>query len=226
MIEWDKYWQDYSMSKAEKWLMQKRHIILNRYIDLVDVSEKRVIEMGCGYGSNIRLLNRMRKDIIPYAVDLSPVAIEKVKKEINNAYVSDVMKTPFDDDYFDVIYSAGLMEHFPDEALFIKEMKRILKPSGIMITFVPARYSLWQVYQMLHFGKWQHGYEKAYTYSALKNVLEREGFEHLYISGIDPFSVPGFIMKIFNISFEPLIEHTPVRSGYTEIYTISRKMTA
>ncbi len=226
MIEWDKYWQDYSMSKAEKWLMQKRHIILNRYIDLVDVSEKRVIEMGCGYGSNIRLLNRMRKDIIPYAVDLSPVAIEKVKKEINNAYVSDVMKTPFDDDYFDVIYSAGLMEHFPDEAPFIKEMKRILKPSGIMITFVPARYSLWQVYQMLHFGKWQHGYEKAYTYSALKNVLEREGFEHLYISGIDPFSVPGFIMKIFNISFEPLIEHTPVRSGYTEIYTISRKMTA
>ena len=226
MIEWDKYWQDYSMSKAEKWLMQKRHIILNRDIDLVDVSEKRVIEMGCGYGSNIRLLNRMRKDIIPYAVDLSPVAIEKVKKEINNAYVSDVMKTPFDDDYFDVIYSAGLMEHFPDEAPFIKEMKRILKPSGIMITFVPARYSLWQVYQMLHFGKWQHGYEKAYTYSALKNVLEREGFEHLYISGIDPFSVPGFIMKIFNISFEPLIEHTPVRSGYTEIYTISRKMTA
>lgn len=223
MIEWDKYWSDYSMSKAEKWLMQQRHEIINHYLDLIGGNDKEVVEMGCGFGSNIRLLNRMRNDIIPFALDLSSVAIEKVKEDIEHAYVGNVMKTPFEDDQFDMIYSAGLMEHFRNERPFIREMKRILKPDGYMITFVPARYSLWQFYQLLHMGKWQHGYEKAYTYTALKHILEEEGFVHEEIGGLDPFSVPGFIMKLLNISFDPMIKHTPVKSGYTEIFTISKK---
>lgn len=223
MIEWDKYWSDYSMSKAEKWLMQQRHTILNNCLDNLSGEKKHIAEMGCGFGSNIRLLKRMRRDIIPYALDLSPVAIERVREEIEHAYVGNVMKTPFDDNQFDMIYSAGLMEHFRNERPFIREMKRILKPQGKMITFVPARYSLWQMYQLLHMGRWKHGYEKAYTYTALKRILEEEGFAHEMIGGIDPFSIPGFLMKLLNISFDPPVKQTPVKSGYTEIYTVSRK---
>ena len=40
------------------------------------------------------------------------------------------------------IDSSGLMEHFRDEGPFVREMYRILKPSGLMATLVPARWSL------------------------------------------------------------------------------------
>lgn len=221
MIKWDDYWNKYSISKAEKWLMSQRHEIINKYIDKIPCNKKNIIEMGCGFGSNIRLISKMRNDIIPYALDLSSVAIEKVKEDIKNAYVGDVFKTPFENHKFDIIYSAGLMEHFRNEKPFLKEMKRILKQNGFLITFVPAKYSLWQLFQLLHFGKWKHGYEKAYTYTALRNVMLGQGFNIREISGLDPFSVPGIIMKIFNISFDPPIKHTHVKSGYTEIFVIT-----
>ena len=46
---------------------------------------------------------------------------------------------PFADEYFDVVYSSHVLEHFtPDQALFLlKEAWRVLKPQGILRISVP-----------------------------------------------------------------------------------------
>ena len=63
MIQWDDYWKTYSVSKAEKWMILERNKILNKYLDLIDKPEKKVIEIGCGFGSNIHLIKESRNDV-------------------------------------------------------------------------------------------------------------------------------------------------------------------
>ena len=223
MISWDDYWKEYSPSKAESWLISERDRIISHYLDKLVIPEKKIIEVGCGFGSNLRIINKKRDDVECFALDSSEEAIKAIRKEIPNAVVADCRKTNFNNNEFDIIYSAGLMEHFKDEEPFLKEMKRIVKDNGFIITFVPARYSLWKLYQLLHLGLWQHGFEKAYTYKNLKYLFRYNGFYLEDIVGIDPFSISGLIMKLFNISFDPPIKKTPQKSAYTELCIIAKK---
>lgn len=223
MISWDDYWRSYSASKAEKWLISERDRILQRYLDSLTVERKRVLEVGCGFGSNLRMLHNTRKDLHCCALDNSLEAIRAVKEAVPEAVVADCRRTGFPDNSFDLVYSAGLMEHFIDEIPFVKEMRRIVRRDGYVVTIVPARYSLWKLYQLLHFGLWQHGYEKAYTHEGLHALFSRNCFKVVEIIGIDPFSISGFLMKLFNISFNPPFKRSPQRSAYTELCVVARK---
>jgi len=223
MIEWDEYWKKYTTSRAEKWLILERDKIINVYLDKLASEKKEVIEVGCGYGTNMRLIKKNRNDVECYALDKSRVAINLIKEDISNAFVADCRATPFPKNKFDLVFSAGLMEHFKQEAHFLSEMKRILKDSGYLITFVPAKYSLWQLYRLAYLNRWQHGYEKAYSYESLKSIFTRNGFHVIKIIGIDPFSINGFIMKLFNVTFSPIICRSFVKSGYTELCVIAKK---
>jgi SAM-dependent methyltransferase len=226
MISWDEYWKSYSASKAEKWLISERDRILKQYLDKIPRNSKRVLEVGCGFGSNVRMLEHTRDDVCCWALDNSIEAIRSVQTAVPHAVVADCRRTGFPDNSFDLVYSAGLMEHFPDELPFLNEMRRIVKDDGYVITIVPARYSLWKLYQLLHFGLWQHGYEKAYSYNGLRRLFSENGFRIIAITGIDPFSLSGFIMKLLNVSFDPPIKRSPQRSAYTELCVIARKRTA
>ena len=129
MIKWDDYWRKYSISKAERWLIFERDKIINTYLNKIylnkiNSSKKEVIEIGCGYGSNIRLIKDGRNDVECYALDNSSVAVELIKEDIPNAFLTDCRSTIFSDNKFDLIFSAGLMEHFRNEKPFLKEMKR------------------------------------------------------------------------------------------------------
>jgi ubiquinone/menaquinone biosynthesis C-methylase UbiE len=223
LISWDDYWKTYSTSKAERWMIFERHKILTEYIDKINRDRKKVIEIGCGFGSNITLLSERRNDCDCYALDYSEESVKLVKERIPNTVLADCRDTGFENDFFDVVYSAGLMEHFRDEKPLLSEWKRILKPDGFLVTFIPARFSLWQLYQLIHLGNWQHGYEKSYTYGRLKKLMQENGFEIVDILGIDPFSLNGFIMKLLDKEFVPRRTKSFLKSGYTELCIITKK---
>lgn len=223
MVAWDDYWADYSISKGERWMVEQRHKILLKYFQQIKRTPKKVIEIGCGFGSNIKLLQSSCRNIECYALDSSPVSIEKVKSKIPNCYVKDARETGLDDDSFDFVFSAGLMEHFRDETPFLDEMKRILHEDGIMVTFIPARYSLWQIYLRLHFGNMPHGYEKSYTRRKLTDLFLKNNFEIIEIIGVDPFSLNAFFMKLSNKSFKPFVTKSIFKNGYQEFGIIVKK---
>ncbi|MDY6787462.1 MAG: class I SAM-dependent methyltransferase [candidate division WOR-3 bacterium] len=223
MIRWDDYWAQYSISPAEQWLIEQRDEILSKYIDSIKSRKKRVIEIGCGFGSNIRLINSKYDNVETHALDFSSKAIEIISEEIGNTYVADCRDTKLPDNHFDIVYSAGLLEHFRNERPIVREFRRIIKKGGYVITFVPAKYSLWQVYQAMHLGNWIHGYEKAYSTDALKYIMESEGLGTIEITGIDPFSIPGFIIKLTGRKLDFPLGYSPVKSGYTEICIVSKK---
>lgn len=54
---------------------------------------------------------------------------------------SDIHHIPFDDNYFDLIYSTSVLEHVHDLENGFAEMARVLKPGGIMIHGVDPYFS-------------------------------------------------------------------------------------
>ena len=49
-------------------------------------------------------------------------------------------------EYFDVITAMGVIEHLDDDEAFFLEMKRLLKPDGVMVLLTSAFPFLWSMH--------------------------------------------------------------------------------
>lgn len=102
-----------------------------------------VLDIGAAGGWGGYLLAKKSKKC--FIVDIDPGAIERAKKNfpaVNITYViDDVLKLQFPDNMFDVISACELIEHLDetDQDQMLKELKRVLKPGGILAISTPER---------------------------------------------------------------------------------------
>ena len=99
---------------------------------------------------------------------------------------------PFQNNTFDFIYNSGVIEHFKDpmNVSAIKEMARVLKPTGRLLVILPNTYCLW--YKV---GKWvsvmmknfEFGYEEDYSPTRLKNAIDSSRIRLLKKSSVYKF---------------------------------------
>jgi ubiquinone/menaquinone biosynthesis C-methylase UbiE len=109
---------------------------------------KRILEVGVGAGTDF--LQWIRAGAIAYGIDLTPEGIEHVKKRLNlyglNAKelkVADAEDIPYPDDYFDLVYSWGVIHHSPNTTKALEEIIRVTRPGGNCKIMVYNRHSLW-----------------------------------------------------------------------------------
>ncbi len=101
--------------------------------------KKAVLDVGCGAGNSTRLLSEFTasdSSIIGVDVDeaILDVAREKSKEQKNISYQeSGATALPFEDNTFDFVFCQTVMIHLPDPKKAIQEMKRVLKPGGLLI---------------------------------------------------------------------------------------------
>jgi len=109
-------------------------------LSLIKSKNKRILDLACGTGVYTHSLYQKSKNTI--GVDISPWAIKKAKENFKHIpfYVMDAEKTKFEDNYFDIIVSTGLIQYINDPKLAVKEIYRILKPGGMIIVEAPWKY--------------------------------------------------------------------------------------
>ena len=116
------------------------YLFCSSHIEPLFQKDQKVLELACGTGQFTIFLAEKSKQWI--ATDFSKKMIQETRKRINkrNVFfdVQDATKLSYENDSFDVVLIANglhIMPH-PEEAL--QEIKRILKPDGILIapTFV------------------------------------------------------------------------------------------
>lgn len=108
-----------------------RNIVLG--LELKDGDK--VLEIGCGNGYYLSLLNRLGKKINLTGIDNDKRALVDAKKFIDDNRVRlvlvDADKLPFPADSFDKIVMSEVIEHVQDEKRCLSEAYRVLKPGGI-----------------------------------------------------------------------------------------------
>lgn len=108
-------------------------------IDFDKVSS--VLDLGCKDGLDLRNLTKKipTKESILYGIDSSERFIKRAKehsKDHSNIHylVTDVSKkVPFEDNYFDLVYSLNLLECIEIKEPFLKEVNRVLKEDGLVV---------------------------------------------------------------------------------------------
>lgn len=108
--------------------------------DWANVAEgTKVLDAGCGLGNTSLWLAQHCKAKV--------TGITLVQKQVDTAYalakkqnivgaeflVADYLKTPFEDNSFDVVWACEALCHAPNKSLFYKEACRILKPGGRVV---------------------------------------------------------------------------------------------
>lgn len=99
-----------------------------------------VLEVGCGQGRGFDLLIPKARSFS--AVDKIESVIEALQEKYPGAKLMAMNIPPLhglEDNAYDVVVSFQVIEHIADDALFLKEIHRVLKPGGTALLTTPNR---------------------------------------------------------------------------------------
>ncbi len=115
----------------------------------IATKSKKILEVGVGKGRMVNILRDNGVDAEFYGVDIT----DNAKRSGSIAVMGDARKLPFRDNTFDLVYSLGVIEHFPETPRAVEEHARVAKKGGhVLITtphlsvFTPLRYVGYQIF--------------------------------------------------------------------------------
>jgi ubiquinone/menaquinone biosynthesis C-methylase UbiE len=99
----------------------------------------RVLDVACGPGIVAEALARSAGEVV--GCDITPAMLEQARERCDRAGLANVRflpgraeALPFEHASFDVVVSRSAVHHFPDPAAAFREMARVVKPAGRVIT--------------------------------------------------------------------------------------------
>lgn len=98
----------------------------------------RVLDLGCGYGTNTKVLFPDRHAISVTGLDLSTKAVAAYRDSTGGSGVlasGDAL--PFADGAFDLVVSDDVIEHLVDTDTYAREIHRVLRPDGYLTLSTP-----------------------------------------------------------------------------------------
>lgn len=130
--------------EAQHWWFIGRRKLFSVMLKSLDLkADCKILDVGTSTGTNIRMLEDLKFDDV-VGLDLSESAIEYcASKGFNNVQQGDVLDIPFEDESFDLVLATDIIEHVDDDEKAMSELKRILRPGGILLITVPAFMLLW-----------------------------------------------------------------------------------
>ncbi|WP_226990695.1 class I SAM-dependent methyltransferase [Methanosarcina acetivorans] len=116
----------------------------DKLIDRSGIKEgMHVLEVGCGSGAFTTFVARtvgIKGEV--YALDIQPGMLMQLKEKLSRPENRDIRNIklikgdahnlPFDDNSFDLVYAITVIQEIPDKNKVLKEIKRVLKPGGIL----------------------------------------------------------------------------------------------
>lgn len=175
------YWQGRNI--PQRWYSNKKPLTLQWFNDIAykryttyyayltedaefrEHAGEKVLEIGVGLGTD--LIEYARSGAIAYGIDLGEEQINLTKmnfelRGLSYAELSaqDAMHIQYQNGFFDLVYSFGVLHHAPDTQKCIDEVYRILKEDGHAIVMLYAR-------------GWKHYFKRCF----IQGILQRKYFK-------------------------------------------------
>jgi demethylmenaquinone methyltransferase/2-methoxy-6-polyprenyl-1,4-benzoquinol methylase len=110
-------------------------------IERLDIAvDDRVLDVGCGTGFATEGLLEETDEV--HGIDQSVHQLEKAwaklgKHDPVSFYRGDAERLPFADDTFDVVWSSGSIEYWPEPVAALREFRRVTVPGGRVLVVGP-----------------------------------------------------------------------------------------
>lgn len=143
----------------------------------------RVLDWGCGWGQMTALLREEGLEAVAfdYRAGLEGPVKEPLPRfpGIEAQFSSDPVLLPFEDGSFDTVLSCGVLEHVRDPDASLAELRRVLRPGGMLyVANLPNRYSYTERGARM-LGRYYHGKlpeDRVYSLRTARGLLERHGY--------------------------------------------------
>jgi SAM-dependent methyltransferase len=186
----------YEVEGTHWWFAGRRRIIAS-FVEQIcrelGTPRPHILDVGCGTGANLELLGKYGD---AEGVDVSEAALAFCRaRGLENVKLGEAEKLPYADNSFDLVTGLDVVEHLDDDVAGLSEMRRVLKPGGRALLFVPAFMFLWGVQDDISHHR------RRYTIPGLRRAVEAAGFEverttYANISFFAPILAGRALMKV------------------------------
>lgn len=161
--------------------MKLRYEYVERHLKQLGIDGKKVVDLGCGDGQwSIQLKQSHEIELV--GVDYNELRLDRYRHNVPDAdaLFGSCLDIPLEDDFADVVMFHQVLEHIPQPAEALAEVRRILKAGGWLILSVPNE-GTWLKQQVQYRFIEPHALEHTdhvnfFTRSTLRQSLERSGF--------------------------------------------------
>ena len=160
----------YQVEESHWWHRGRRRIIESFVKEICKgfKHRPRILDVGCGTGGNLKLLSQFGD---AEGVDVSIDALEFCRQRgLNNVRLGAAEELPFEDGTFDLVTALDVVEHIDDDIAGLREFRRVLKPDGRILLFVPTFMFLWGVQDDVSHHR------RRYRLPELRKAVEQAGF--------------------------------------------------
>src|SRR5215211_2496849 len=151
-------WQHaYLGDNPEAYLVAGKKYV-RKMVDILETSGvslgpgKRVLDFGCGDGMMLRQLRKIAESGEAWGVDINGSQMMWCQRHLSPPFkfatTTSFPHLPFEDGYFDLIYSFSVFTHICDLAeAWLLELKRILKRGGVLYLTVHDNHTIDLIYK-------------------------------------------------------------------------------
>lgn len=155
------------------------------------IRPERLIDIGCGPGAFLSLVEKTFPEIQLNALDLSEEMIRETRERLSDtaiATVGDSEHMPFENEQYQAVTCNMSIHHYPHPQDALNEMYRILKPGGFLLLndmdcAAPIRIAANWIFPRLPSGD-----VKMYCRKEIEEMVRRTGFCKVRYRKISPFS--------------------------------------
>ncbi len=170
---------------AEHWWFAARRDIVARLIERQAEVKRplRILEVGCGTGSNLELLKRYGQvDAIEPDDPARALASARSGVAVKGGLLPDGVQ--LEDGAYDLIVLLDVLEHIPDDKGTLAALRSKLASGGKLMVTVPAAPWMWSAHDLAHH------HQRRYTARSLTEVFQAAGFRVSYRSHFNTVLFP------------------------------------
>lgn len=132
-----------SHTDAKKTIIDKIYQVVKKYtlnkklqlINSFQTESKNILDVGCGTGDFLEICNSNNWNVVGVEPNESARKLAIKKLNASSKIYKDIFE--LEHEQFDVITLWHVLEHVPDLDAYILQLKKLLKPKGVLIVAVP-----------------------------------------------------------------------------------------
>lgn len=179
-------------AKPENYYQNVREDIL----PLIPQDASHILDVGCGAGRMGAVLKARPEKPLVAGIEMDPEAARLARLSLDDVVEGNIEAgdLPYEDDSFDCIICADVLEHLVDPLPVLNKLKRCLKPEGTLVASIPNV----QYHGLIHHlteGNWTYQKEgildethlRFFTFGEIEKLFASAGFEIVEMSEtLDP----------------------------------------